>query len=663
MDFLFELGVEELPSRYVKTSEKALEKNFIDSLKENRIEYSNIETFSTPRRLAVIVRGLSEKQKDLNEEKIGPSVNIALNDGKPTKALIGFLNSNGVSDYSIVKTDKGENIFIKKFVEGQKTENIMPYIIEESIKKLEFEKSMKWGANSFRFVRPIKWIVCLLDKKVLDFEFAGVKASNVTSGHRFFGKSSIDINSIDNYENILLENNVVANRDKRMNMILESIDKNCNSDKYSVDIDKQLLEEVTDLVEYPYAILGDFDEKYLKLPEQLITITMKTHQRYFPVRDSKSNLVNHFVVIRNAPSFSENVKLGNEKVIEPRLADSKFFFDEDLKLDLNDLVLKLKNVTFQKDMGSIYDKVQRAKKIASYLNANEKTIEAIHLCKADLLSNVISEKEFTNLQGLMGKIYALNAGYGEIVSNAIFEHYLPRFQSDILPSSIEGAIAAISDKLDTAMGAFCVGLKPTGSKDPYAIRRALQGVSGILFKFDLDVDYIKLSEKAYEIFEADKPVLYKNALEDFKVFFKQRIESILQEKYSKELIEYILPINSNIKAISSKLEKISKLYKTEDFEKLINLLKRTKNIVEDNKCMEVEENLFETNYEKELYDFTEKIENKDFDYIIDSLLENADIINRFFDNVKINVEDVKIAQNRKAILNNLLNCIGDIIYI
>ena len=540
MNFLFELGLEELPARYVDITSNELKNKVVDKLVSNKISFDSIENFSTPRRLSFIITNLCEKQEDITEEKFGPKLEIAIKDGMPTKALLGFLATNGLAEneYEIVETERGAYTKITKHTKGRETKEILCEILDTSIRQLEFEKAMKWSDKQFRFVRPIKWIVAMLDDKVIDFSFENIKASNITRGMRVFASQEILIDKIENYEKLLFENYVVIRRDKREKMLLESIEKNCNTDTEKVVISKKLLDEVVNLVEYPYAIKGDFDEKYLKLPEELITITMETHQRYFPVRTNDGKLTNHFVVIRNGIDYSSKVKLGNEKVIEPRLADSKFFFDEDLKCNMNDWIEKLKNITFQKDMGTIYDKVQRAKKIAKYLGADDNTMRAIELCKADLVSNVINEKEFTGLQGMMGEIYALNSGENSKVATAIREHYMPRFQTDTLPSSIEGSISAIADKLDTGMGAFCVGLKPTGSKDPYAIRRAIQGMVSIALNEKLDINYEDLSAKAYEIFSSDKKVLSENVLSDFNNFVCQRLENVLQEFYSKELIYY-----------------------------------------------------------------------------------------------------------------------------
>lgn len=663
MNFLFELGLEELPSRYVDTTEYELKKKILDKLASNKISFENAISFSTPRRIALIINGLCEKQEDIKEVKLGPSLSVAISDGQPTKALLGFLASNkvDVNDYEIVDTPKDKYVQITKHIKGRETKEILSEVLKESIRELEFEKAMKWSDKQFRFVRPIKWIVTMINDKVMDFDFEGIKASNITRGMRIFASQEIVIDKIENYEKILLENYVIASREKREKALIESIEKNCNTADEKTVISQKLLNEVVNLVEYPYAIKGDFDKSYLNLPEELITITMETHQRYFPIKTKDGKLTNHFVVVRNAPVYSEKVKLGNEKVIEPRLADSKFFFDEDLKSDMQEWNKKLENVMFQKDMGTIADKINRSKKIATYLGADKDCLRAIELCKSDLVSNVISEKEFTGLQGMMGEIYAKNSGEKETVAQAIREHYLPRFQGDELPKTIEGSIAAIADKLDTGIGAFCVGLKPTGSKDPYAIRRAIQGMVLIALNEKLDINYEVLAQKAFEIFSSDKKVLVDNVLCDFNLFIKQRLEKVLQNDYPKDLIPYIIGVEKNFKNIVEKLDKLTKISNTDEFYELINLLKRMKNIVKDSNVKEIDETLIKEEYEKAMYDLSKKLKNKKFSDIVDILIEYAAVINAYFDNVKINVDDTNLKNNRLAILNNILEICENVI--
>ena len=668
MNFLFEIGLEELPAQYVDQAEKDLKKIIENELKAERIKFSEIESFSTPRRVTAIIKDLAEKQDDLDKKSVGPSVEIAYKDGQLTKAGEGFVKSQGatIDDIKIIENEKGKYISIEKFIAGKNTKEILPEILKNAIKKIEFEKSMKWADRTFRFVRPIKWFVTLFDNgEILPFEFEGLKGGNKTRGMRYFASQDIEINNPLDYEKILLENFVIVDGEKRREEILKSIRENGEKDGDTAIINKYLLDEVVNVVEYPYAIKGEFSKDYLQLPEDIITITLETHQRYFPVKDKDGKLSNKFIVIRNAPEYSETVKKGNEKVVEPRLADAKFFFDEDLKNKFSDNVEKLKEVTFQKDMGTIFEKVKRSEKIAEYLiselNLNDKKeniIRTVDLAKADLVSNVIGEKEFTKLQGFMGSVYAEKQGEDKDVALGIFEHYLPRYQGDELPTTVEGAIAGIADKMDTIIGCFSVGLKPTSSKDPYALRRATQGIIQVVLNSKLSFDYKKLIEKAYEIFSNDKKVLEKDVVKDVTEFFKQRIINVLSEKYKKDLINYEINLESNVVELDKKLSELLKLSQTENFEILINLLKRVKNIVKDEKSenLNVDNTLFGSDEEKALYNFVNQlksIESEDFLNYIEMLLNNANTINQFFDNVIINVDDEKLKNNRVALLKKL----------
>ena len=677
MNFLFEIGLEELPARYVDQAEKDLKKILENELKSERIKFSGIESFSTPRRVTAIIKDLAEKQDDLDKKSVGPSVEIAYKDGQLTKAGEGFVKSQGATenDIKIIENEKGKYILIEKFVAGKPLKEVLPEILTNIIKKIEFEKSMKWSNKSFRFARPIKWFVTLLDNEILPFEFEGLKGGNKTRGMRYFASQDIELSNPDEYLAKLRENAVIAKKDDRKSEILKSIKENCETDGDVAIINNYLLEEVVNLVEYPYAIKGEFSKDYLKLPEDIITITMETHQRYFPVKDANGKLTNKFIVIRNAPEYSEVVKKGNEKVIEPRLADAKFFFDEDLKNKFLDNVEKLKEVTFQKDMGTIFEKIKRSEKIAEYLiselNLNDKKeniIRTVDLAKADLVSNVIGEKEFTKLQGFMGSVYAEKQGENKDVALGIFEHYLPRYQGDGLPTTVEGAIAGIADKMDTVIGCFAVGLKPTSSKDPYALRRATQGIIQVILNSKLSFDYKKLIEKAYEIFSSDKKVLEKDVVKNVTEFFRQRIINVLSEKYKKDFINYEINLENNIVELDKKLSELLKLSKTENFEILINLLKRVKNILKDEKIenLNIDSILFELEEEKTLYNFAnqlETIENTDFSNYIETLLNNAATINEFFDNVIINVDDKKLKNNRIALLKKLENSIDKMISI
>ena len=677
MNFLFEIGIEELPARYVNQAEEDLKQIITQELSNERIKFMDIRSFSTPRRFSVIVENISEKQEDLDKKSIGPSINVAYKDGVLTKAGEGFVKSQNatIDDIKVVENEKGQYISIEQFIKGIATKDVLPQILDTVLRKIEFEKNMKWSDKEFRFARPIKWFVTLLNGEILPFEFEGIKSSNVTRGMRIFASQNIVLENESDYEKTLEGNVVIPSREKRKQAILDSVHNNCEQDGDRVVVNDYLLEEVVNLVEYPYAIKGEFSADYLNLPEDIITITMETHQRYFPVLDENGKLTNKFVLIRNANEYSEIVKKGNEKVIEPRLADAKFFFDEDLKAKFEENTLKLKEVVFQKDMGTIYEKVERSLEIANYiineleLQTKEKSIlRTIELAKADLVTNVIGEKEFTKLQGFMGQVYAEKQGEDTNVAKGIFEHYLPRYQGDKLPETLEGAIAGISDKIDTVVGCFAVGLKPTSSKDPYALRRAVQGIIMVALEMKLNINYEELVSKVLSIFSNSKKVKESNVEKEIIEFFKQRLVNVLSDKYSKDLISYEINLERNITELDYKLSVLAELSKTNEFDRMVNLLKRVKNIIKDEKIsgIDVKESLFEKEEEKKLMDFIKKFEDskeKSFDNKTRELLHNSVVIDDFFDNVMINSENQEVKHNRLEMLSRLMKLIDSIVSI
>ncbi len=679
MNILLEIGMEEIPARFLKPALKDLEKNMKTYLKDNRISYNEIKTYGTPRRLILEVIDLGEKQDNLDILNQGPAKHIAFGpDGDLTKAGMGFAKSQGIeaTDLEIIETPKGEYIAARKFVEGKDTKTLLPEGLKGLIEGLTFPKSMKWADKTMKFARPIQWILAIANNELVEFEVEGYKSGLTSRGHRFFGEQEFSIESIDDYFTKIKKNNVIIDIEERKNMIVDMINKNCVTNGEKVVIETELLEEVTNLVEYPYPMVGTFNSEFLEVPQEVLIISMQVHQRYFPILDSEGNLLPKFVVVRNGIEGSENVRIGNEKVLSARLSDARFFYQEDLKKPLSENIEKLKYVVFQKDLGTIYQKLERSKKIASQLvdilgfeGNREDILRTIELSKADLVSNMIGEKEFTKLQGFMGAEYALRSGENEKVSKGIEEHYYPRYQGDKLPQNIEGIITGVCDRMDTLVGCFGIGMIPSGSKDPFALRRAALGIVNIIFNSKLDLSIQKLVDITLNVLEADgvlkkdKEKVYADVME----FMNQRIINVFLEKgFRKDFILAILDVkNDNLLEVEKKLNTLKEVSSNENFNELVSLLKRVGNISRDYKgTIAINENLLEDQAEKDLYNFyMEFIENSeevlrqnDYSTYLKTIMSGKDIIDNFFDAVMVMDKNEDIKNNRLSLLASL-NCV------
>ncbi|MCU9813938.1 glycine--tRNA ligase subunit beta [Paraclostridium sp. AKS73] len=667
---LFEIGVEELPARYVNSAMDQLKTNIVKSFNENRITFDEVNIYSTPRRLTVIVNNICEKQSDLEEEVKGPAKRIAVDaEGNYTKPLLGFMKSKGIKEEDLYfkQVGKEEYAFGKIKQDGQLTSEVLKSILPEAIKSMTFPKAMRWGGKNMRFIRPIRWMVCILNDSVLDIELEGIVSSNTTKGHRFLGESEFEVNTLTEYLTKLEENFVILNQDERKELIKKQCDDVAKSLGGEIEFDEELLEEVTHLVEYPTAFYGEFDEDYAKLPKEVVITPMKQHQRYFPVlKDGK--LLPNFIAVRNGDSHRiDNVKKGNEKVLEARLADALFFYKEDTKKSLESYIEKLKTVVFQAKLGTVYDKSLRIEKLANDIleklnetDIKEDTLRAAKLCKADLVTGMVFE--FTELQGVMGREYAKVSGENENVAEAIFEHYLPRFAGDILPATKSGIVLSIADKLDSIAGFFAIGIQPTGSQDPYALRRQALGIINILMDNNLDIslrELVSLTLDNYSFIEFDKDEVLNQIME----FFKDRIKNLFRDLGIRyDVIDAIL--SSNIDDIADMYARAKALNSWIDKGELVEMLtafNRVATLAEKAETNEVNINLMREEAEFNLYQQFQEISsnvehllaNKEYTKALDAFASLRPAIDNMFDSVMIMDKDEAIKNNRLAILKQI----------
>lgn len=667
---LYEIGVEEMPARFVESTLVQLKENLERSLNEKRVNFDTIETYATPRRLVLIVKGIADKQTDLEEEVKGPSKKIAVaEDGGFTKAALGFMRGKGLEEKDVYfrDIDEVEYIFATIREEGISTEEVLYEILPEIVKNVVFPKSMRWGGKNMRFVRPIRWLVAMMNDKIVPVNLEGIIASNKTVGHRFLGSKNIEFNNIEEYLKKLKENYVILDQNERRNLILKQINDVAKSINGHVDMDDELLEEVTYIVEYPTAFYGEFDKEYLELPKEVVKTPMKAHQRYFPVHD-KGELLPYFIAVRNGNDHKiENVKKGNEKVLEARLADALFFFKEDTVHDLEYFRGKLNSVVFQEKLGTILDKSERLYSIAKQLEDkyeldNVKLERASYLCKADLVTNMVFE--FDELQGYMGMEYSKLKGENDIVAKAIFEHYLPRFNGDILPKTIEGSILSIIDKMDTIAGFFAIGITPTGSADPFALRRQCLGILTILLNNNIELDVAELAGIALDQYidlEFNREEVINNIVE----FFNERTKNMFKDMGIRyDVIDAVISSKEkNILDLYTRAEAINKWIDRESLTDMLVAFNRVSTLAEKAVIDSVDEELFEDEIEKILYkeflivdnEIESLMSKKEYTKSLDKFATLKCSIDEFFDSVMVMDENEQIRNNRLALLYNIYN--------
>lgn len=661
-NLLVELGLEEMPAYVVTPAMKQLGEKMKAFLADNRLTFEDIEVFSTPRRLAVRVKGLADKQSDLEEDFKGPAKKIALDaDGNFTKAAEGFVRGKGLSvDDITFREVKGEEyVYVTKHEEGKPAREVLTNVTSV-LKDLTFPVNMHWANNTFEYIRPVHTLIVLLDDEALDLDFLDITSGHTSRGHRFLG-TEVEVASADSYEEDLRHSFVIADSKERKDLIVSQIKAIEEEHAVVVEIDDELLDEVLNLVEYPTAFMGAFDEKYLAVPEEVLVTSMKNHQRYFVVRDKSGKLLPHFISVRNGDShFIENVIKGNEKVLVARLEDGAFFWREDQKLVIADLVEKLKHVTFHEKIGSLFAHMERTKVIAGYLadkaglSADEKeaVLRAASIYKFDLLTGMVGE--FDELQGIMGEKYATLAGESEMVATAIREHYLPNSADGDLPETKVGAILAIADKLDTVLSFFSVGLIPSGSNDPYALRRATQGIVRILDAFGWDIPLDELVSDLYALSFDSLDYANQDQVMDFVV---ARIEKMMDSAIAKDIKEATLASSTYV--VGTMLEASQALAtKSKDagYKAAVESLSRVFNLAEKaDTSATVNPSLFENDEEKALHDAIETLElSADMTENLDKLFALSPVIDAFFDNTMVMAEDEALKNNRLALLSSLV---------
>ncbi|WP_395318540.1 glycine--tRNA ligase subunit beta [Fructilactobacillus frigidiflavus] len=677
--FLLEIGLEEMPAHVVTPSINELAEKTEKYLKENWISFDKVQKFSTPRRLALEISGLADKQPDIDEEVKGPAEKIAKDaDGNWSKAAIGFTRGQGLTPEDITfKEIKGTNyVFVNKHVAGKPVAEVLAGLVDV-VAAMNFPTMMKWGTNKFQFVRPIKWIVALLDTEVVPMELVGVKSGRESLGHRFLGQA-VKIAKATDYEADLAKEFVIVDADKRKAKIKAQIEAIATENNWKVDIDDDLLEEVNNLVEYPTSFYGTFDKRFLDIPREVLITSMRNHQRFFYVENQAGELLPFFISVRNGNSeFIENVIKGNEKVLAARLYDAEFFYQEDQNHDIEYFVNKLKNVTFHDKISTVYEKMQRVQVIARLigekvgLDATQLADlqRAAEIYKFDLVTGMVGE--FSELQGIMGEKYALLFGENPAVATAIREHYMPISANGELPQSKVGAVLAVADKLDSVMTFFAAGMIPSGSNDPYSLRRQAAGIVSIVAdqKWRLPLaelmNQIVTDENEAKVAPA---VEQKSVINDVILFIKERIKRVLRaEKIKFDLVDAAVNATSTDILYNINSAKVLNKHKDDaDFKAVIEALTRVERISKkaDFKATDlfVDPALFENDAELKMNAEVDRI-SPDFDKLTaaDAFTKLASLepaIKYYFDETMVMAEDKSVRENRLKELTKVAQMIN-----
>lgn len=679
-NYLFEIGIEEMPAHVVSKSVKQLADRTSKFLKENGLKFKNIKTYSTPRRLTIVVEELAEKQVDIDEIKKGPAKKIAQDtDGNWTKAAQGFARGQGMTTDDIYFEElKGtEYAYVHVKQEGKQASDIL-LGMSDIIKAMTFPTKMRWDSHDFEFVRPIHWLVSLFGSDVIPVKILDITAGRKTEGHRFLGDSVV-LASADDYEEALKDQFVIVDADERKEMIVQQMNDLVEKNDWQIKLDKNLLEEVTNLVEYPTVFAGTFDEKYLEMPQEVLITSMKDNQRYFEVYDKQGQLINHFIAVRNGnKDYLDNVISGNEKVLVARLDDAQFFYDEDRKYPLSHFVQRLNNVSFHDKIGSMAEKTQRVRIIGDFLaekwNLDKQTVtdfdRASELYKFDLVTQMVGE--FAELQGIMGMHYARLAGENEDVAVAIKEHYMPLSAEGQLPQTTVGALLSVADKLDTIITFFAAGMIPTSSNDPYALRRYAYGIVRILLNQEWSLPFNQVLPQIVSLLDgktAAKMPKSESQDEEIASFIRDRINQYLQKnKFKYDIIDAVLASSQQDPIqILTAATVLQSHHDDEQFKPVVESLTRINNILKKAKFkgqIAINPELFDDATETELYAGVQNLQElTDLTELYNGFVKLQPVIDRYFDTNMIMAKDEAVKNNRLAQLSavgNLAERLGDL---
>ncbi len=673
---IFEIGTEELPVSACTGGIEQL-KNFASkALTDARIGFKEIHTYATPRRLVLEVRGLDRQQQNSRMEIKGPPYQQAYtHDQKPTPAALGFARSRGISaeQLEVRELKEGKFVFAVIDTQGKETKELLPGILADLVRSLSFTRTMRLESD-MRFPRPIRWVLCLLDNEVVPLMIEAVSSGRFSYGHRFLSPGKIEVFSADTYFETLEKNRVIVDQEKRRESILSQAKDLSNSQKGLALYTPSLLEEVTYLVEHPTLLLGSFPKEYLEIPKEVLVTVMQGHQRYFPLQDEKGNLLNGFLSISNGnPKSLEIIREGNEKVLRARLADAKFFYDEDKKRLLADNVEKLSNITYQEQLGTLYDKVQRIQQLSGAISEQlfldeklqEKIARTAYLAKGDLVSQMVME--FPELQGVMGREYARLQGEKKEIYEGIYEHYLPRFSGDTIPAQPIGRVISIADKLDTVVSCFGVGLIPTGSADPYGLRRSSMGILSIIIDSPLNLDLNIAMESCLETLKSTKklPKSLKNTRTAVADYFIQRFKNLLLDRgirydVADAIISVANPLSNLVERYQA-AQLLNKFVEKPGFERFYQAINRVARIASNGKPAKINEKLFAVQAENQLYEAWQAVEDQTQKFfkegklaeVLEAYSTLSTPIEQFFNEVMVMDENVKIRTNRLALMREM----------